>query len=101
MEARTIENIKTEEFRNLYDLLDEKEKEQENYYPEFDDQAWPLCQLKNRPLMTKPTKKTAKINKSEKPLNGALIDDLLDSGVFNSPVQEVFSPELQKLLEQF
>ena len=39
MEARTIENIKTEEFRNLYDLLDEKEKEQENYYPEFDDQA--------------------------------------------------------------
>lgn len=39
MEARTIENIKTEEPKNLYDLLDEKEKEQENYYPEFDDQA--------------------------------------------------------------
>jgi hypothetical protein len=51
--------------------------------------------------MTKTTKQTAKINKSEKPLNGALNDDLLDSGVFNSPVQEVFSPELQKLLEQF
>jgi hypothetical protein len=51
--------------------------------------------------MTKTTKKTAKIDKSEKPLKGALIDDLLDSGVFNSPVKEVFSPELQKLLDEF
>ena len=39
MKAQTIENTKTEESKNLYDLLDEKEKEQENYYPEFDDQA--------------------------------------------------------------
>lgn len=101
MEARTIENIKTEEPKNLYDLLDEKEKEQENYYPEFDDQAWPLCQLKNRPLMNKIPQKAANLKKSEKYPPGTLNDDLLDTEVFNSPVQEVFSPELQKLLDKF
>jgi hypothetical protein len=41
MKAHTMETTKTEEFQNLYDLLDEKEneKEQERYYPEFDDQT--------------------------------------------------------------
>lgn len=41
MKLRTMENTKNEEVKNLYDLLqeDEKDKDQENYYPEFDDQA--------------------------------------------------------------
>ncbi|QGT54659.1 hypothetical protein b23_0031 [Synechococcus phage B23] len=41
MKAPTMETTNTEEFQNLYELLDEKEyeKEQERYYPEFDDQT--------------------------------------------------------------
>lgn len=41
MKMQIMESTKTEETKNLYDLLqeDEKDKDQENYYPEFDDQA--------------------------------------------------------------
>lgn len=45
--------------------------------------------------------KFAKIKKSDKPLSKALIDDLLQTGVFKSPVKENLSSEVEKLLEEF
>jgi hypothetical protein len=45
--------------------------------------------------------KSAKLKKSDKPLSNALIDDILDTGVFKSPVKENLSSEVKKLLEEF
>jgi hypothetical protein len=42
-----------------------------------------------------------KFLKSEKPLSNALIDDLLTTRVFQSPVEEDLSLEVEKLLENF
>jgi hypothetical protein len=51
--------------------------------------------------MAKKLKKADMLDGSEHPVKETLIDDLLDTGLFKSPVQEVFSPELQQLLDEF
>lgn len=51
--------------------------------------------------MPKSKKQYARLKKSEKPLTKALLDDLLKTGIFRSPVKEELSSEVEKLLEDF
>jgi hypothetical protein len=51
--------------------------------------------------MTNQTNSRAKLVKSERKPSNALIDDILETGVFKSPVKESFSSEVKKLLEDF
>jgi hypothetical protein len=51
--------------------------------------------------MTKTSKTSGKLEKSEKPSRVYLIDDLLDAEVFVSSAQEILSPEVQELLDEF
>jgi len=40
-----------------------------------------------------------RLKKSNEKLSQTLIDNLLETGVFNSPVEEELSPEVQRLLK--
>jgi hypothetical protein len=51
--------------------------------------------------MTKNSKPAVKLEKSEKASRVYLIDDLLDTEVFASSAQEILSPEVQELLDEF
>lgn len=51
--------------------------------------------------MRKQKDEHAKVKKSDKRLTNFLLDEILTTGVFQSPVKESFSSEVEKLLEEF
>jgi hypothetical protein len=51
--------------------------------------------------MNNKTNSSAKLVKSERQPSNALIDNLLETGIFKSAVQESLSSEVEKLLEDF
>ena len=90
---------KTEE-KELFEYLMKEEEENEEDYPEFDDYANWLCRIENCPLIMPKKEKYVKLRSSREKLSQSLIDDLLDTGVFDSPVEEELSPEVQQLLKK-
>ena len=97
METLVIE--KTEE-KELFEYLLKEEEENEEDYPEFDDYANQLCRIGNCPLIMSKEEKYVKLSPSKEKLSQSLIDDLLDTGVFNSPVEEELSLEVKQLLKK-
>lgn len=99
METQTIEKNQDWDLLECLNRDAEEEENEEPIYPEFDD--WARWRLKNCPLMDKKAKMPARIKRSKEKLSSSLIDELLETDVFQSSVKEELSLEVKQLLKNF
>lgn len=99
METQVIEKKQDWEILEYLNRDVEEEENEEPCYPEFDD--WARWQLKNCPLMDKKAKMPVRIKRSREKLSSSLIDELLETDIFQSSVKEELSLEVKQLLKDF